>query len=94
MTVIVSADQESFGGKARRLRISQHLTRQKLASIAGVSTEEVALLERNLPVRLDVKRKLLRQLWARKPFKNGASGRSEYVECPMCTSLDDRSTKR
>ncbi len=57
ITAIVAADQESLGGKTRRLRISEHLTRQKLASIAGVSTEEVALLEENLPVRLDVKRK-------------------------------------
>ena len=80
MTAIVSTDHESLGCKTKRLRISQHMTRQELANIAGVSTEEVALLEGNLPVRLEVKRKLLRQLWATKACKSGVSGSSEYVE--------------
>ena len=70
MTAVLSADQTlSFGFKARRLRVSQLLTQRELANIAGTSQEDVSLLEHDLPVRLDAKRKLLRELWARKAGK-------------------------
>ena len=70
MTAIISVDQElSLGFKARRLRVCQLLTQQKLANMAGVSLEEVGLFEHNLPVQLDVKRKLIRELLARKAIK-------------------------
>ena len=70
MTAVLSVDQElSLGFKARRLRVSQLLTQHELANIAGVSQDEVSLLEHNLPLRLDAKRKLLRELWARKAGK-------------------------
>jgi transcriptional regulator with XRE-family HTH domain len=41
-----------------------HLTQQELANMAGVSLEEIDLFEHNLPVRLDARRKLLKELWA------------------------------
>lgn len=67
MTATLTLDQGvSLGFKARRLRVSLLLTQQELASIAGVATEEVDLFEHNLPVRLDAKRRLLKELWARK----------------------------
>lgn len=70
MTAGLSTCQEvSLGFKARRLRVSQLLTRQELAKLAGVSKEEVNLLEQNLPLRLDAKRRLLKELWAKKTNK-------------------------
>ena len=67
MTATLTLDQGvSLGFKARRLRVSLLLTQQELASIAGVATEEVDLFEHSLPVRLDAKRRLLKELWARK----------------------------
>ena len=70
MTPVASVCRESsLGFKARKLRISQRLTQQELANLAGVSQEDVRLFEHNLPLRLDTKRKLLRELWARKASK-------------------------
>ena len=67
MAAVLTIDQEtSLGFKARKLRVSLLLTQQELASIAGVSQEEVDLFEHNLPIRLDVKRRLLKELWAKK----------------------------
>lgn len=57
----------SHGFNARKLRITQMLTQQELADLAGISQEDVSLFERNLPVRLEAKLKLLKTLWARKP---------------------------
>ncbi len=56
----------SPGFKARKLRIAQMLTRQELAQIAGVSPEDVDLLEHNLPLRMEAKLNLFQALWARK----------------------------
>ena len=67
MTKVLSNDLgTSLGYKARSLRISLALSQQELASVAGVTPEEIELFEHNLPVRLDTKRKLLRELWARR----------------------------
>ena len=70
MTAVISAERElSLGFKVRRLRLSQLLTTDELANLAGVSQEEVQLFENDLPVRLDAKRKLLKELWARRACK-------------------------
>ena len=66
MTKVRYVDPESLGFKAKRLRVSQMLTQQELANVTGVSREEVDLFEQNLPVRLDAKRKLIKELWVRK----------------------------
>jgi DNA-binding XRE family transcriptional regulator len=65
-TVINSS---SMGVKVKRLRISFLLTRQELADLASVSQEDVGLLERNLPVPLDSKRRIIKELWAIKAKK-------------------------
>lgn len=62
-----------LGYKARRLRIAQHLTQREVAEKAGVSVEAVVLLERNLPLPLDFKRRILRELWAQKARSDAAS---------------------
>ena len=70
MKIDLTLSQEaSLGIKVRRLRISRLLTQQELARIAGVSLEEVNSFEHNLPVRLDAKRRILKELWARKTGK-------------------------
>ena len=56
----------SVGFKVRKLRAACHLTRRQLADFAGVSPEQVEHFERNLPVTLDVRRRILKELWARK----------------------------
>ena len=53
-----------IGFKARKLRVSLHLTQQKLAEMAGVSLGEVELFEHNLPLALDARRRILKGLWA------------------------------
>ena len=66
MAIVLSTDQDSsLGAKAKKLRVCQLLTQQELAQMAGVSEEEVNLFEHNLPVRLEAKNKLLRELWLR-----------------------------
>jgi transcriptional regulator with XRE-family HTH domain len=67
MTAVISFKRESqLGFKARKLRIAEHLTQQKLAEMAGVTREAVDLFEHNLPLPLDNKRRILRELWAKK----------------------------
>ena len=60
---------ESLGAKAKKLRIACVLTRPALASMAGVTVEEVSLFERGLPVRLDARRLIMKALWAKKTEK-------------------------
>jgi transcriptional regulator with XRE-family HTH domain len=61
--------EDTIGLKSRRLRISKLLTQRELAEVAGVSTEEVDLFEHDLPVPLDARRKILKELWAGKARK-------------------------
>ncbi len=67
--VLTSIRESSTGFKVRRLRIASLLTRRELADLAGVSREEVDLFEHNLPVKLDSKRRILKELWSRKAKK-------------------------
>jgi len=70
MRPVLSIDQEkSLGLEAKRLRLSLLLTQHELATIAGVPLKEVDLFEHNLPAQVDVKLKILRELWARKVGK-------------------------
>jgi transcriptional regulator with XRE-family HTH domain len=62
--VLTLAPETSLGFQARKLRIAEHITRQKLADLAGVSIDDVDLFEHGLPLTLDYKRRILRSLWA------------------------------
>lgn len=57
------------GYKIRQMRLSRVLTRQQLADMADVPREQVALFEQNLPVALDYKRRILKELFAKKIMK-------------------------
>ncbi len=63
-TLLSSLRESSIGLWARSLRISLQLTEQELADSVGVSKKDVYLFEHNLPVPLDIKRKLLKKLYA------------------------------
>ena len=54
------------GEKARQRRVASLMTRQQLADLAGIPVEHVNLFESDLPVPLDSKRRILRELWARR----------------------------
>ncbi|MFC1941602.1 hypothetical protein ACFLWU_00070 [Chloroflexota bacterium] len=70
MTAVLTYSREaSIGIRARRLRISEFLTRQQLAALSGVSVQEVGIFERNLPLQLDSRRKILKALWTEKTRK-------------------------
>lgn len=65
-TVATFKPEVSFGFKIRRLRRAVGLTPRQLARIAGVTQAEVDLCEHDLPVRLDVRRRLLKELLAQR----------------------------
>jgi transcriptional regulator with XRE-family HTH domain len=53
----------SFGQMLKSIRTSLQLTRREVAECFGVTTKEVSLFERDLPVGQDAKIKILRQLY-------------------------------
>ena len=59
----------TLGQHVRRLRIASLLSQQQLACIVGVPLTHVALFERNLPVPVDSKRRILKELWTKKAEK-------------------------
>jgi transcriptional regulator with XRE-family HTH domain len=61
--------ETQIGSDARKLRISLHITRREVAEAAGVSEHAVNLFEHNLPVALDYKRRILKELWSIKNKK-------------------------
>jgi DNA-binding XRE family transcriptional regulator len=69
MKTTSTLDVSSTGLKVKRLRICCLMTRQELAELAGVPREHVDLLEQNLPVPLDSKRRILKEIWALKTRK-------------------------
>ena len=58
--------ETKIGSDAWKLRASLHISRRELANAAGVSEQAVSLFEHNLPVKLDSKRRILKELWAKK----------------------------
>ncbi len=70
MTVVLTHPIETkMGSKARRLRLSLHMSRHELADTAGITEETVNLFEHNLPVALDYRRRIFKELWAEKMKK-------------------------
>jgi transcriptional regulator with XRE-family HTH domain len=65
----MSAKYERMCVLAKRVRLSLNITQQQLAERAGITREEVDLYERNLPVYLDARRKIIKELWAMKTSK-------------------------
>jgi len=73
MTMVITiARGASIGFKAWKLRRARLITQQELADIVGVSLEEVDLFENNLPVTMDTRRRLLKELLSLKSGNTGA----------------------
>ncbi len=64
MTTMMKLDTVQSAYDLRKLRKAAGLTRKQLALGADVPLEHVALFEKRLPLPLDSKRRILRQLWA------------------------------
>ncbi|MHB8104805.1 MAG: hypothetical protein ACYDG5_04620 [Dehalococcoidales bacterium] len=65
MSAVLTLSKESSRGfQARKLRLAGHITRQKLAYLSGISAEAIDLFERDLPIPLDYRRRILQTLWA------------------------------
>jgi transcriptional regulator with XRE-family HTH domain len=62
--VQVKSAEPSIGTKVKRLRLSRLLTQQELAEEAGVTRTEVNCFEKGLPLPLNSKRKILKELWS------------------------------
>lgn len=61
---------ENMGSLARKVRVSLGLTQKQLADRTGISKEAVYLFEHNLPVYLDARRRIIKELWAIKTCHN------------------------
>ncbi|MBN1189123.1 MAG: hypothetical protein JXA46_05160 [Dehalococcoidales bacterium] len=64
LTPGTSVNPCSLGYKAKKVRLSLRLTQQELADLSGVSRCTVRLFENNLPVILDARRRIIKELWA------------------------------
>jgi transcriptional regulator with XRE-family HTH domain len=62
-TTITFMPESSIGAWARSVRKALNLTQQEQADITGVSKEDVDSFENNLPIKLDSRRKLVKELW-------------------------------
>ena len=61
--------QASFGQMLRNARTCLQLTQQQIAERFGVTVKEVDLFEHDLPLKLDIKLRILKQLYAAKARK-------------------------
>ena len=66
MVTLNRVETKTLGDSARKVRLALGLSQQQLADMTGISKESVYLFEHNLPVYLDARRKILRELWAGK----------------------------
>ena len=64
MVVMTRTQPETLGESARKVRLSLHLTQHELAVLTGISRNAVFQFEHNLPVILDARRRILKELWA------------------------------
>ena len=65
-TALINTQVPSIGFRARSVRASLQLTQQELADIVGIPKDDVDFFGHNLPVSLDIRRKILRELWVMK----------------------------
>lgn len=66
MVTINHLETGTLGDSARKVRLSLHLSQQQLADMTGISRDSVYQFEHHLPVCLDARRKILKELWAYK----------------------------
>jgi transcriptional regulator with XRE-family HTH domain len=64
MKAITREQPPTLGQSARKVRLALHLSQQELAALTGVSRDAVYQFEHHLPVILDARRRILKELWA------------------------------
>jgi transcriptional regulator with XRE-family HTH domain len=64
MVTATLVQTETLGTRTRKLRLALRITQQELSIRSGVSRETISLFEHNLPVILDSRRRILKELWA------------------------------
>ena len=64
MVTLNRVETNTLGESARKVRLALGISQQELANMTGISRECVYLFEHNLPVYLDARRKILKELWA------------------------------
>ncbi len=57
---------ETVGSRARRLRLALRLTQYELSSRSGVPRAAISSFEHNIPVVLDARRRIFKELFALK----------------------------
>lgn len=62
--------EPSVGSQAREMRVSLDLTQQELACAAGVSENDIKLLEQDIPAALNCKTSVFKILWEKTTIKN------------------------
>jgi transcriptional regulator with XRE-family HTH domain len=71
MVTATIVQAETLGTRTRKLRLALRITQQELSIRSGVSRETIILFEHNLPVILDARRRILKELWAIKAGRLG-----------------------
>ena len=64
-TLSREVQKPSVGFAIEKLRKSHNLSQKELAAAAGVSEQEVETLENDQPLPLDIKMKILWEIWNR-----------------------------
>jgi transcriptional regulator with XRE-family HTH domain len=64
MVAATVVQAETLGTRTRKLRLSLRITQHDLADRTGVSRGAISSFEHNLPVILDARRRILKELWA------------------------------
>jgi hypothetical protein len=70
MVAINKIQTGTLGDSARKVRLALRLSQQQLGDMSGTSRDSVYQFEHHLPVCLDARRKILKELWAYKTAKH------------------------
>ncbi len=57
--------EQSVGSQVRKMRVRLGLTQQELACAVDASEKDIGLLERDVPVTLDFRRRVFKTLWGK-----------------------------
>ncbi len=61
--------ERSLADVVRRLRISQRLTKRDVAFLAGVDQQDIEKFENEMPLKLEVKLKILKILYSNRTHR-------------------------
>jgi transcriptional regulator with XRE-family HTH domain len=64
MVTLNRVAHNTLGDSARKVRLALGLSQQQLADMTGITKDAVYQYEHSLPVTLDSRRRILKELWA------------------------------